>query len=134
MVHALCGSLSRLYCIWYMHTYGSMARLYCIRCVDDWYKLCSLRQGSGSACRSIYGGFVEWTMGTEVDGSDCRALQIASETHWPQMRVLILVVSDYWWTVEKLVLCTFWMCLNGYFVSNIFLRLGKKLSLCYFIA
>ena len=66
-------------------------------------------------------------MGTEVDGSDSRALQIASETHWPQMRVLILVVSASRWSVEKIVLRTFWMCLNGYFVSNIFIRLGKKL-------
>ena len=40
-------------------------------------------------------------MGTEVDGSDSRALQIASETHWPQMRVLILVVSASRWSVEK---------------------------------
>ena len=88
---------------------GSMARLYCIQCVVDWYKVFSLRQGSGSACRSIYGGFVEWTMGTKVDGSDSRALQIASEAHWPLMRVLILVVSDSRRSVEKFVLCSYWM-------------------------
>ena len=57
------------------------------------YDTFSSRQGSGSACRSIYGGFVEWTMGSEVDGSDSLALQVAPRGHWPDMRVLILVVS-----------------------------------------
>lgn len=33
-------------------------------------------------------------MGTNADGSDSRAVQVASETHWPEMRVLVLVVSD----------------------------------------
>lgn len=52
------------------------------------------RLGSGSACRSIYGGFVQWQKGEKSDGSDSIAVQIAPANHWPEMHVLILVVSD----------------------------------------
>ncbi|XP_062923132.1 diphosphomevalonate decarboxylase [Mobula hypostoma] len=51
------------------------------------------RQGSGSACRSMYGGFVQWSMGVKEDGSDSIAQQIEPETHWPELRVLVLVVN-----------------------------------------
>ncbi len=44
------------------------------------------RQGSGSASRSIYGGFVEW--------KEEYAEQIKNETHWPELRDIIVVVSD----------------------------------------
>ncbi|SHF73260.1 diphosphomevalonate decarboxylase [Ornithinibacillus halophilus] len=50
------------------------------------------RQGSGSACRSIYGGFAEWQKGIELDGSDSYAVPIASQDHW-DIRVAAVVLS-----------------------------------------
>ncbi|ORY31405.1 putative diphosphomevalonate decarboxylase [Naematelia encephala] len=52
------------------------------------------RQGSGSACRSLFGGFVAWREGTSPDGSDSLAEQVEPASHWPEMQALICVVSD----------------------------------------
>ncbi|MFD2210331.1 diphosphomevalonate decarboxylase [Virgibacillus halophilus] len=51
------------------------------------------RQGSGSACRSIYGGFAEWEQGENKDGSDSYAVQVAPQNHW-DIRVAAVVLSD----------------------------------------
>lgn len=48
------------------------------------------RQGSGSSCRSIYGGFVEWLGGTRSD--DSYSVQLADEKHW-DLRLITAVVS-----------------------------------------
>ncbi len=58
-------------------------------------KLSSLaRLVSGSASRSIYGGFVELKKGRKKDGSDSFSIQLAPESHWPELRDAILIVSE----------------------------------------
>ncbi|ERS97634.1 diphosphomevalonate decarboxylase [Sporothrix schenckii ATCC 58251] len=72
-----------------------------VRAIADLYELpdspsqLSLiaRQGSGSACRSVFGGYVAWRMGDKADGSDSLAEQVAPASAWPQMRAVVLVVS-----------------------------------------
>ena len=51
------------------------------------------RQGSGSACRSLFGGYVGWEQGSAADGTDSVAFQVAPASHWPDMRAVILVAS-----------------------------------------
>ncbi len=51
------------------------------------------RQGSGSACRSIYGGFVEWEKGEKEDGTDSYAKEIAPQSHW-DLRVAAVVLNE----------------------------------------
>ena len=51
------------------------------------------RMGSGSAARSIQGGIVRWNRGRRADGRDSFAEQLFDETHWPQLRLLVAMVS-----------------------------------------
>ncbi|WOO77692.1 Diphosphomevalonate decarboxylase [Vanrija pseudolonga] len=52
------------------------------------------RQGSGSACRSLFGGYVAWQEGVQADGSDSLAVEVAPREHWPDLHAVICVVSD----------------------------------------
>ena len=51
------------------------------------------RRGSGSASRSIEGGFVRWNRGKRADGKDSFGEQLFGQAHWPDLRLLVGMVS-----------------------------------------
>ncbi|MDX1443859.1 MAG: diphosphomevalonate decarboxylase, partial [Gammaproteobacteria bacterium] len=51
------------------------------------------RDGSGSAARSIFGGYVRWHRGDAADGSDSFAEPVFGPGHWP-LRVLVAVTDE----------------------------------------
>ncbi len=51
------------------------------------------RRGSGSASRSIFGGFVEWEKGILADGSDSVARQLVDESSW-DLRWLVVITTE----------------------------------------
>lgn len=50
------------------------------------------RRGSGSAARSIFGGFVEWHRGERADGRDSMAEPLVGPDAWP-VRMVVAVTS-----------------------------------------
>lgn len=80
----LASSASGYCCLVY-----ALAQLYQVEKGTDLSTI--MRLGSGSACRSLYGGFVAWEMGT--DHASSNAVQVAPESHWSTIQILIAVAS-----------------------------------------
>jgi diphosphomevalonate decarboxylase len=51
------------------------------------------RRGSGSAARSVFGGFVEWQRGERADGRDSVAEPLAEAADW-DVRIVVAVTSS----------------------------------------
>ena len=51
------------------------------------------RRGSGSACRSVPGGFVEWTAGSS--DSDSYAISIAPPEHWELADCIAIISAEH---------------------------------------
>ena len=51
------------------------------------------RRGSGSAARSVYGGYAEMNAGQNPDGSDSYAVQLYPESYW-DLHMIIAILSE----------------------------------------
>lgn len=58
------------------------------------------RLGSGSACRSCYGGFVKWNTSDSSELSISKSL--CGDNYWPEFNILALVLEDERKKVNKL--------------------------------
>lgn len=52
------------------------------------------RRGSGSACRSIYGGFVEWHAGKELSGEDSYSAKVYGEQYWKEFKIIVVIIDQ----------------------------------------
>jgi len=52
------------------------------------------RLGSGSASRSVFGGFVLWRAGSRADGRDSYARTLYGERHWPELVDVVVLVEN----------------------------------------
>ncbi len=69
----------------------ALAGLYGVALSDEQMSILA-RLGSGSACRSLYDGFVRWHKGSRSDTMDSFARPVAGV--WPSLRIGVLTLTD----------------------------------------
>ncbi|PIT84527.1 diphosphomevalonate decarboxylase [Candidatus Micrarchaeota archaeon CG10_big_fil_rev_8_21_14_0_10_45_29] len=66
----------------------------CAKITDAKEKSIIARLGSGSASRSVIGGFSQWVCGRRPDGEDSYAVQLAPKKHWDELVDVIAIISS----------------------------------------